>query len=73
MTLEPVCKDVETAQGVPLTVNGVAQVKINGLIDENVIKAFLVITYFTSTYYISGVSDILIKLCKYFGRETFSY
>ena len=27
MTLEPVCKDVETAQGVPITVTGVAQVK----------------------------------------------
>ena len=26
MTLEPVCKDVETAQGVPITVTGVAQV-----------------------------------------------
>ena len=28
MTLEPVCDDVETKQGVPLTVTGVAQVKI---------------------------------------------
>ena len=26
MTLEPVCSDVETAQGVPITVTGVAQV-----------------------------------------------
>ena len=38
MTLTPKCERVETAQGVPLTVNGVAQVKINGLIDANVIK-----------------------------------
>ena len=28
MTLNPVCESVETAQGVPLTVTGVAQVKI---------------------------------------------
>ena len=28
MTLNPVCENVETAQGVPLTVTGVAQVKI---------------------------------------------
>ena len=28
MTLEPVCDNVETKQGVPLTVTGVAQVKI---------------------------------------------
>lgn len=28
MTLKPVCEDVETAQGVPLTVAGVAQVKV---------------------------------------------
>lgn len=28
MTLNPVCECVETAQGVPLTVTGVAQVKI---------------------------------------------
>ena len=28
MTLEPKCEDVETKQGVPLTVTGVAQVKI---------------------------------------------
>jgi len=28
MTLEPVCKDVETAQGVPITVTGVAEVKM---------------------------------------------
>ena len=28
MTLEPTCEDVETKQGVPLTVTGVAQVKI---------------------------------------------
>jgi len=28
MTLEPVCSDVETAQGVPITVTGVAQVKM---------------------------------------------
>ena len=27
MTLNPVCEHVETAQGVPLTVTGVAQVK----------------------------------------------
>ena len=26
MTLKPVCENVETAQGVPLTVTGVAQV-----------------------------------------------
>ena len=26
MTLEPVCREVETAQGVPITVTGVAQV-----------------------------------------------
>ena len=26
MTLRPVCQDVETAQGVPITVTGVAQV-----------------------------------------------
>ena len=29
MTLEPVCRDVETAQGVPITVTGVAQVPLN--------------------------------------------
>merc|ERR1719348_774391 len=28
MTLNPVCDNVETKQGVPLTVTGVAQVKI---------------------------------------------
>ena len=28
MTLNPICENVETAQGVPLTVTGVAQVKI---------------------------------------------
>ena len=28
MTLEPNCNDVETAQGVPITVTGVAQVKV---------------------------------------------
>merc|ERR1719370_753356 len=28
MTVNPVCDNVETAQGVPLTVTGVAQVKI---------------------------------------------
>ena len=28
MTLNPTCENVETAQGVPLTVTGVAQVKI---------------------------------------------
>ncbi len=28
MTLNPRCDDVETAQGVPLTVTGVAQVKV---------------------------------------------
>ena len=28
MTLEPNCHDVETAQGVPITVTGVAQVKV---------------------------------------------
>merc|ERR1719489_96990 len=28
MTLNPVCEHVETAQGVPLTVTGVAQVKV---------------------------------------------
>ena len=28
MTLEPMCEEVETKQGVPLTVTGVAQVKI---------------------------------------------
>lgn len=28
MTLNPVCENVETAQGVPLTVTGVAQVTI---------------------------------------------
>merc|ERR1711970_1131905 len=28
MTLNPVCEDVETAQAVPLTVTGVAQVKV---------------------------------------------
>merc|ERR1712029_1114642 len=31
MTLNPVCESVETAQGVPLTVTGVAQVKITVL------------------------------------------
>ena len=36
MTLEPVCKDVETAQGVPITVTGVAQVnKCNSNFDLN--------------------------------------
>ena len=29
MTLNPVCEHVETAQGVPLTVTGVAQVKFS--------------------------------------------
>ena len=29
MTLNPVCENVETAQGVPLTVTGVAQVYFN--------------------------------------------
>ncbi len=29
MTLNPVCESVETAQGVPLTVTGVAQVRRN--------------------------------------------
>merc|ERR1712106_1053609 len=28
MTLNPICDNVETKQGVPLTVTGVAQVKI---------------------------------------------
>ena len=28
MTLEPNCREVETAQGVPITVTGVAQVKV---------------------------------------------
>ena len=28
MTLEPNCNDVETTQGVPITVTGVAQVKV---------------------------------------------
>lgn len=28
MTLNPMCENVETAQGVPLTVTGVAQCKI---------------------------------------------
>ena len=28
MTISPICDGVETAQGVPLTVTGVAQVKI---------------------------------------------
>ena len=31
MTLEPVCSDVETAQGVPITVTGVAQVSESNL------------------------------------------
>lgn len=29
MTLNPRCENVETAQGVPLTVTGVAQVKVS--------------------------------------------
>ena len=37
MTLNPVCESVETAQGVPLTVTGVAQVKINGA-DEDMLS-----------------------------------
>ena len=28
MTLNPVCENVETSEGVPLTVTGVAQVKV---------------------------------------------
>ena len=32
MTLEPVCRDVETAQGVPITVTGVAQVRIDEIL-----------------------------------------
>ena len=28
MTLNPICENVETAQGVPLTVTGVAQVSL---------------------------------------------
>ena len=32
MTLEPVCREVETAQGVPITVTGVAQVIDNRLL-----------------------------------------
>ena len=28
MTVKPICENVETVEGVPLTVNGVAQVKI---------------------------------------------
>ena len=31
MTLNPICENVETAQGVPLTVTGVAQVRQNAL------------------------------------------
>jgi len=34
MTLNPVCESVETAQGVPLTVTGVAQVKKNFIFDS---------------------------------------
>uniref|UniRef100_A0A5K3EYL9 PHB domain-containing protein n=1 Tax=Mesocestoides corti TaxID=53468 RepID=A0A5K3EYL9_MESCO len=36
MTLNPTCKHVETIEGVPLTVTGVAQVKV--LADENILS-----------------------------------
>ena len=39
MTLNPVCENVETAQGVPLTVTGVAQV-ISGTLKKNLQMGF---------------------------------
>ena len=38
MTLEPVCSDVETAQGVPITVTGVAQVSKSYLYGRKQLK-----------------------------------
>lgn len=40
MTLNPMCEMVETAQGVALTVTGVAQVKIMKVISSNDCKIF---------------------------------
>ncbi|CAH8451475.1 unnamed protein product, partial [Schistosoma mattheei] len=37
MTLNPVCENVETSEGVPLTVTGVAQVKV--MRDDKLLEA----------------------------------
>ena len=46
MTLEPVCKDVETAQGVPITVTGVAQVNTStNLCSVSILTIFSLVLY----------------------------
>merc|ERR1719419_1734168 len=47
MTLKPQCEEVETAQGVPLTVTGVAQVKI--MRKEKFLNSFLAVQKTTSS------------------------
>ena len=82
MTLNPVCESVETAQGVPLTVTGVAQVKIMKNADllqtaseqflgkkEHEIKSTVLQTLEGHLRAILGMSIIVQRISK-IGRES---
>lgn len=52
MTLNPMCEGVETAQGVPLTVTGVAQCKIMKVYTSQI---FLLVDLFLSFFFVNWV------------------